>query len=68
MRKRLLSIFLTIIAVFTININVFAGPEGGDILPKSIEITNPDNQTNTSTEPDNIEIIPNKYENPNNIK
>ena len=45
MRKRLLSIFLTIIAVFTININVFAGPEGGFILPKSTEITNPDKDT-----------------------
>ena len=59
--------FLTIIAIFAFNINVFAGP-GGFILPKSIEITNPDNQANTSTEPDNIDIIPNKHELPNKIK
>ena len=68
MKKRLLLIPLIIIAIFTFNLKVFAGPADGFILPKSIEIKNPDNQTNTPTEPDNIDIIPNKHELPNKIK
>ena len=42
MKKRLLSILLTIIAVFAFNISVFAGPAGGYIVPKNEEITIPD--------------------------
>ena len=40
MKKRLLSLLLTIIAILTFNINVFAWP-GGAINPKSSVITNP---------------------------
>ena len=66
MKKRLLLIFLTIIAIFTFNINVSAGPSGL-VIPKSIEIENPDkdtipdNKTNISTEPDGIDIIPKQH-------
>ena len=46
MKKRLLSLLLTIIAIFTFNINVFAGPADGGIIPRASVITNPDTEIN----------------------
>ena len=49
MKKRLLLILLTIVAIFTFNINVFAGPGGGEVESKASVITNPDTEADLPT-------------------